>query len=326
VGGSGPPPPTPLDATNYALAGIACPTTRACYAVGNQNTILISHDGGHSWHQPRTPGVGGIPTFVAVACHGERTCVAVGLDIGAPNSMLVVRTDNGGITWKSQAAMLYPKVTFETWICGLAGVACPTVQVCFVAAGDGTILRTATAGRSWSVVAQTNRKITGIACPTVSMCVVVGYFGYVAVIPRDVSMIPTATPTSAMLSQVPLGKPSSTPTPQPTATAQATTTPPHACSAWNIGGTWTLQAAASSNIGSGSGAATFVQTGSTVSGSVLLGGVSWTIQGAIQGTTLTLTWSAPGQVAQSDSGLVSPDGTSITDNFGTFTGKATCVR
>ena len=77
-------------------------------------------------------------------------------------------------------------------------------------------------------------------------------------------------------------------------------------------------------IGTGSGSATLMQNGSSVSGTVQEGGVTWAIQGAIQGNIITLAWSAPGQVQVSDSGTLSADGSTISDNYGAFSGHATC--
>lgn len=77
----------------------------------------------------------------------------------------------------------------------------------------------------------------------------------------------------------------------------------------------------------GNGPATLQQSGSTLSGSLAAGGVTWMLQGSIQGASVTLTMSAPGQVDQPFQGTVSGDGTMISGNIGTFGGgKANCLR
>jgi hypothetical protein len=69
------------------------------------------------------------------------------------------------------------------------------------------------------------------------------------------------------------------------------------------------------------------QSGSSVKGTVVEGGVSWTVSGTIARSTLSLTWSAPGQVDQSYIGTVSRDGTTINGTaLGNFTGgHARCL-
>jgi hypothetical protein len=102
-----------------------------------------------------------------------------------------------------------------------------------------------------------------------------------------------------------------------TPTAQPTTT---SCQTMNVGGMWTFTGSSTSSIGTGSTTVTLSQSGTTVTGAIQLGGVSWTIQGVVQGATLTLTWSASGQIDQTDTDTIAADGTSIAGNFGTFSG------
>lgn len=96
-----------------------------------------------------------------------------------------------------------------------------------------------------------------------------------------------------------------------------------ACHTWNVQGTWTFSSDHSG--GPSDGQATLTQSGNSVSGSLTSGGVAWTITGTINGSSLSLTWSAPGQADTSGYDTVSTDGSSISGNYGTFTGHASCT-
>lgn len=76
----------------------------------------------------------------------------------------------------------------------------------------------------------------------------------------------------------------------------------------------------------GNGQATLRENGATLSGSVTTGGVVWSLQGSIQGATVTLTMTAAGQADQSFQGTVSEDGATITGNAVTLSGHATCTH
>lgn len=112
-------------------------------------------------------------------------------------------------------------------------------------------------------------------------------------------------------------QPTGTPTAQPTTTV---------CQNWNVGGAWTFTASSTGSIGTGTSTVTLSQSGSTVTGSLQIGGVTWSLHGTLQGTALALTWSAAGQSDQTDTDTIAADGSSIAGNFGTFSGShASCA-
>jgi hypothetical protein len=134
-----------------------------------------------------------------------------------------------------------------------------------------------------------------------------------------------ATATSGPSSNPPTATsgPSSNPTAPPAPSPTTGTT--SSCTTWNVSGAWTFQG---DTVTTQNGQATLQQSGSTVSGTLTEGGVTWTLSGSISGSTLTLTWSAAGQVDQYYTGTISSDGSTITGStLGIFTGgHAQCLQ
>jgi hypothetical protein len=117
-----------------------------------------------------------------------------------------------------------------------------------------------------------------------------------------------------------------------TATSTATTTPAGAtCLSWNVSGTWVFTASPTSQLGSGTGRATFTQyagsagSASTISGTMLLNNLTYSVTGSLSGSSLTLTYSAPGQVSTTDQGSIGADGKTISGNQGKYQGAAACT-
>lgn len=100
---------------------------------------------------------------------------------------------------------------------------------------------------------------------------------------------------------------------------------PAPCRNWNLSGTWTFTAAPTSQIGLGSGQATFRQNGTTLSGTMQFNGLAYTISGSLSGTNVNLSYSAPSQIATTDQGTISADGKTISAGQGTFQGTAACA-
>jgi hypothetical protein len=73
-------------------------------------------------------------------------------------------------------------------------------------------------------------------------------------------------------------------------------------------GSWAFTAYATSSGPAGSGNASLTQTGNSISGTLVTGGVSWTVTGSISGSTVYLQFSASGQVDNRDTDTVSADG------------------
>lgn len=298
-------PPTPIDRTAYPMNGIACPSARVCYAAGDYATIMVTYDGGHTWQRQHNAlmdqsGVI-IPTLSAIACSSMRSCVAVG---GIENGV-VLATNDGGRTWMSQTGVTRSSLT---------GVACPSPRVCYAVGYGGTLAMTRDGGRSWTQIdSGTQTFFNSIACHGVNFCVVVGNAGYIGILAPHAHSGRSATPTPAPVQPTPTPQPAIPPAPTPTTGATA-------CTNWNVAGSWTWggdpAAAGPGNSGNGS----LTQSGTALSGTLDTGGSTWTLQGSISGSAVTLTMSAPGQIDLSFSGTVSADGTTIAGNLGSFTG------
>ncbi len=142
------------------LKGIACPSGTACFAVGDNGTILASTDGGATW----TPQNSGIATTIySIACPTTAICYAAGL------GGTVLATTNGGATWSRQAS-----TTTQT----LYGISCPSSSVCFAAGTTGVVLATNNGGAAWTVQATgTQHYLYAITCPSTTTCVAVGAYG-----------------------------------------------------------------------------------------------------------------------------------------------------
>ena len=97
------------------------------------------------------------------------------------------------------------------------------------------------------------------------------------------------------------------------------------CQAWNVSGSWNFTASPTSQIGQGTSQATFSQSGATLSGAMQFNGLAYTISGTVNGTAVTLSYSAPGQIATDDQGTLSADGKTLSAGQGTFQGAAACA-
>ncbi|HVC82176.1 MAG TPA: hypothetical protein VNL35_16925 [Chloroflexota bacterium] len=97
------------------------------------------------------------------------------------------------------------------------------------------------------------------------------------------------------------------------------------CNAWSLSGNWSFTASPTSQIGQGTGQATFSQSGGALSGTMQFNGLAYTISGTVTGTDVSLTYSAPGQIATTDQGTLSADGKTLSAGQGTFQGAAACT-
>jgi photosystem II stability/assembly factor-like uncharacterized protein len=300
-------PATPIDRTAFPMNGVACPSARTCYVVGAYATILVTFDAGRTWQQQHNPAMdngGLIPPLTSIACANALTCVAVG---GFPSGGISLATANGGHTWTSAASPARS---------ALSGVACPTTRVCYITGSGGTIGQTRDGGHTWTLIdSGTSTSLNSVACHGPSFCVVVGNAGFIALLPARMQRAATATATpTTQPNQPSTPSPTSTPAPAPTQSNQP-------CASWDVTGTWQFQ-----SVTMGNGQGTLQQSGTALSGSLTSGGVTWALQGTIQGANVTLSMTAPGQVGQDFQGTVSDDGATIDGNAGTFSGHATCTH
>lgn len=165
----------------YGLGGIACPTTRLCYATSAAGGphgsivpgIVVSNDGGASWYNQPVAGANELigSNLQGIACASVSTCIALGTTNGG--STLVYRTADGH-QWS--------RVGFPTGVQASA-VACPSADVCEVIGRQGSKLyagRSLNAGITWQSQALPPGRLfsnNAIACSSVAVCEVVGSSG-----------------------------------------------------------------------------------------------------------------------------------------------------
>jgi photosystem II stability/assembly factor-like uncharacterized protein len=109
--------------TGQSLLGVACPSTRICYAVGDGGTIVVTRNGGYTWSRLISPTG---QSLNGVACAGTRICYAVG-DGGT-----IVATRDASRTW---SRLISPPRSHA-----LRGIACPSTRICYAVGDGGTIV------------------------------------------------------------------------------------------------------------------------------------------------------------------------------------------
>lgn len=176
---------------NRQLSGIACPSSRQCYAIGDHpgaggagvGAIFRTQDGGQTWQQSNAPfqNRNVVAGLWGIACPGLTTCLipaTIGVrGANVPGKNIVLITRDGGRTW-SRKPIGVGSITSHRMI------ACPTILVCYVYGTHGTgtaIAMTRDGGKSWRLLPGTNmlaRSGIGpaydlarsVACPTVRVC------------------------------------------------------------------------------------------------------------------------------------------------------------
>ena len=179
--------PTPRGRELDFMAGISCPSSRACTAVGSllgssgDEPFAVRWDG-NSWSVQAMPAVaGGAGDVVSgVSCPSSRSCIAVGylasnFPIAGPQPF-AERWD--GTSWTILTA---PDVEGN-----FSGVSCASSTVCMAVGGQrrsyGTTgqatLSARWDGTSWTVQRTPNTTISdqfsGVSCPSASACTAVG--------------------------------------------------------------------------------------------------------------------------------------------------------
>jgi hypothetical protein len=189
-------PRNPSGAVDSQLAGISCPNTHTCVAVGSYRTspggypfTLAERWNGHRWriqHTPNPRGANGASAFGAVSCPTVGTCFAVGGSYTSSGEgvTLVERWHNG--TWTIQHR---PKKAHASDI-HLQDVSCSSTTACtavgyFAGAprGEGTLVERWN-GQRWVVQASPNPpnpapSLDGVSCRNRTTCMAVGYFSVV---------------------------------------------------------------------------------------------------------------------------------------------------
>ncbi|MFA5927045.1 MAG: YCF48-related protein [Patescibacteria group bacterium] len=113
------------------VTGINFPSASIGYAVGQNNLILKTTDGGANWSAQTGSG-----NFTSVYCASTTTCWAVG------TGNVILKTTNGGTNWSAQTSG-----TAQT----LSSIACSGASNCIAAGASGTTVKTTDGGTNWSV-------------------------------------------------------------------------------------------------------------------------------------------------------------------------------
>jgi len=169
------------------LAGLSCPSPRACTAAGSGNTAsrstpLAERWDGTRWRIQPTPLPAGAveAAFGAVSCSSPRACTAVG-NAFIPGQREVALAERwGGGHWAVQRLPKAPKGAQGSQ---LSAVSCPAADYC-VAVGTyftrsgGTAFAAAWDGTRWQVQPLPGPAgsglIVGVSCPSPASCVAVG--------------------------------------------------------------------------------------------------------------------------------------------------------
>jgi photosystem II stability/assembly factor-like uncharacterized protein len=159
-------------ATASLVQAVSCPTTTTCEAVGygdNRGMALRTTNGGSTWSAQPLPS--SVQFLAGVACPTVRMCAAVGMNVtggGSTEVGVVVTTTSSGRAWTQQP--------IPAGITDLAGVACPTADICEAGGlGPTAVIGTTDGGAAWTAQPISGSMfITAVTCPGTHRCEVVG--------------------------------------------------------------------------------------------------------------------------------------------------------
>ncbi len=175
--------PSPNPAKPNLLSGLACASTRECWAVGltfpasDGGTLTEKWDGG-KWAVQTTPS-SKAGQLLGDSCASTSACMAVGIG----NSLFAIAQRWTGSKWVTTSV---PKVSGEK-DAELQAVACPARTAC-VAVGSyyngtaTTLMAQKWNGSSWAAMkvpgpsGTTYASLSGAACTSASNCWAVGYY------------------------------------------------------------------------------------------------------------------------------------------------------
>jgi hypothetical protein len=197
---------------NLNVKAMACPTSAACFAVGQQYSpkfegVVVPF----SYGEPMTPIlVPGTSTLNGIACsHGTTSCVAVGQSSPASSDGAVVTLKNGspsgavqGVTaFNSLGAIACPSATAclavgtvpggnggllpvtngvagtatpDSSVGGLSVIACATATSCWAAGGNSQVLPITSGSPGSPISVSGVFSYGGATCPTTTQCYLTG--------------------------------------------------------------------------------------------------------------------------------------------------------
>ena len=171
--------PTPTSTVQASLAGVSCPTSSRCVAVGSDGRYALAETWSHNvWTVAPRPYVGSSASLNSVSCVSATHCVAVGTYFDGHNGQPLVETWNG-TDWSRTPS---PRAEIQG---DLLSVSCPSAMRC-VTVGETSDGPTTSGlgetwdGTHWSVMhvhdqpLGSHSLLTGVSCPTPTYCDAVG--------------------------------------------------------------------------------------------------------------------------------------------------------
>jgi hypothetical protein len=170
-----------------ALAGVACPSSTACVAVGQVGSgageaPLVEHWNGASWSVDSVPTPAGASdaALSGVSCSSPSACTAVGSFDNGDHVPRPLVERWGGTAWSIETAPIAPGTSSG----GLTAVSCPTSGVCFAVGSAGTpgnklALLERWNGSHWSIQStpEPHADPAGVSCTAPAACTAVGSRG-----------------------------------------------------------------------------------------------------------------------------------------------------
>jgi hypothetical protein len=186
------PTPNPAGTTVSRLAGVSCPSARACTAVGTfgnsagEYSALAERWNGSQWSIQPTPNPTG--TFASVldgvSCTSARACTAVGYFTNSAGNEIKLAERWNGSQWSIQATPNPAEATYSDF----DGVSCASARVCTTAgnfyksAGKEFTLAERWNGFWWSIEPTPNPTeatysgLNGVSCTSARACTTAGNF------------------------------------------------------------------------------------------------------------------------------------------------------
>jgi hypothetical protein len=212
------PTPARVNGSSVAyLAGVSCPSTDACLAVGyagNQRgtsgVTFAERWNGTRWALQRTPRPGGAPVsfLSAVSCATPRSCTAVGNDISHDGAGMTLADHWNGTRWSIQRT-LTPAAASSVQ---LVGVSCASPRSCTAVGffsdvtGIEVMLAERWNGTKWAIqrtlypAGARYVQLVGVSCASPKSCTAVGFYNTAAGI--DVMLAERWNGTSWMIQRV----------------------------------------------------------------------------------------------------------------------------
>jgi len=179
--------PSPAGSTSTELAGIACPSSTVCRAVGTYVSEGVSKPYALNWVSGSwsvvtiTPPTGASSTHLnAIACFSSTDCRAAGSYVASGV------TKNLSMAWNGTAwSVTTTPIPAGASSSQLSGIACPASATCravgsYVESGTTKTLAMSWNGTSWSIVSTPNpsgakeTKLTDVYCMSTTSCMAVG--------------------------------------------------------------------------------------------------------------------------------------------------------